>query len=369
VRIVVHREIPDDPFLGQRWDTLVEAMDRPEVFYTYEWALAVFRAYSKTLTPLLILGYEGEHLVGVASLATSEEGKTVFLAHATSDYCDFVSWPGERDALVEGVFAELRRRDLAMLTMANFPANSRTRAALREASRANGYTMFSRPAYDCARVLLGSQEQRKTLKESLVKRKALRYALKGLAKQGPVQIRHLRSWQEIESALPDFMQAHIARFGAMGRVSNIAYPARQRFLTELAKLLAPRDWIALTRMRVGECTVAWNYGFRFAGSWFYYQPTFDTGLQQYSPGVCLLSKMLEEACDDTAIDLIDLGLGAECYKERFANGIRQTLHVTLATSAATCFRERVRYQAATVVKSVPRLENWIRSFLGQASMS
>jgi hypothetical protein len=127
-------------------------MDRLEVLYTYEWALAVFRACTETLTPLLILGYEGDHLVGVASLATSEEGKTVFLAHATSDYCDFVSAPGERYALVEAVFAELRRRGVAMLTMVNFPANSRTRAALREASPANGYTMFSRPAYDCARV-------------------------------------------------------------------------------------------------------------------------------------------------------------------------------------------------------------------------
>jgi hypothetical protein len=46
---------------------------------------------------------------------------------------------------------------------------------------------------------------------------------------------------------------------------------------------------------------------------------------------------------------------------RFANGVRQTVLVALATSAAKCLREQVWYQAATVVKSVPRLESWIRS--------
>jgi CelD/BcsL family acetyltransferase involved in cellulose biosynthesis len=154
----------------------------------------------------------------------------------------------------------------------------------------------------------------------------------------------------------------------MGRVSNIAYPDRQVFLAELAKALSSMGWMALTRLSVGDRAVGWNYGFRFAGSWFYYQPTFDTALQQYSPGVCLLSKMVEEACDDATIDVIDLGLGAEGYKERFATGVRETLHITMATSAAICLKAKMRYQAATMVKSVPRLENWIRSLLRQASL-
>ena len=365
---MVQREIPEDDRLRRQWDALVMEMERPEVFYTYEWALAVQRAYSAQLRPLLILAYDGEILAGVASLATGpSQQKTVFLAHATADYCDFVSSAGKRGALVEAVFAELQRLRVPALTMANFPADSATQASLRAGGRANGYSMFSRPAYECAGVVLGSNEQRLQMKQSLTKRKALRYAMKGLAKQGPVRMEHLRTTESIAAALPHFIEAHIARFTAMGRMSNMAYPDRQDFVRELARSLSRQGWITLTRMSAGDCAIAWNYGFRFAGSWFYYQPTFETSQQQYSPGVCLLSKMVEEACDDPTIDVIDLGLGAEGYKERFANCIRRTQHVTLATSAARCLRERVRYQAATVVKSVPRLENWIRYFLGQAS--
>ena|SRR5215831_8004373 len=65
--------------------------------------------------------------------------------------------------------------------------------------------------------------------------------------------------------------------------------------------------------------------------------------------------------------VLDPGHGAEGYEERFAKAIRYALHVSLTTSAARCLEEQVRHQAATVVKTVPRLESLIRSLLGQAS--
>jgi len=251
--------------------------------------------------------------------------------------------------------------------MANFPADSATRNSLSSASRSCGYSMFSRPAYECARLVLGGNDSRRVLKEDLRKPKVLRHGLKALAKIATLRMDHLHSWDTIEPVLSQFMQAHIERFAAMGRVSNVAFPERQRFLRELAKLLSASGWMALSRMSVGDEAVAWNFGFRYFGSWFYYQPTFQTSLRRYSPGVCLLSKIVEDACDNSAIRVLDLGLGAEGYKERFANTSRYTLHVSLATSAARCLKEQVRYQAATVVKAVPKLESLIRSLLGQAS--
>ena len=39
-----------------------------------------------------------------------------------------------------------------------------------------------------------------------------------------------------------------------------------------------------------------------------------------------------DACDMDEMEVVDLGLGAEGYKERFGNSTRQTLHVTLTRS-------------------------------------
>jgi len=120
-------------------------------------------------------------------------------------------------------------------------------------------------------------------------------------------------------------------------------------------------------MLVGDQAVAWNFGFRFLGSWFYYQPTFQTSLQRYSPGVCLLSKMVEDACDNSAIWVRILDWGPRATRSDWPTPFAILCNVSLATSAARCLREQVRYQAAATVKAVPRLESWIRSLLGQAS--
>ena len=125
-----------------------------------------------------------------------------------------------------------------------------------------------------------------------------------------------------QQALPRFFETHVARFATAGRASNLAKPERQAFLSGLAELLSGTSWMVLTRLLVDGEPVAWNYGFEFAGSWFYYQPTFDAGLQQFSPGFCLLTKMVEQACERPEIRLLDLGLGEESYKARFATGYR-----------------------------------------------
>jgi CelD/BcsL family acetyltransferase involved in cellulose biosynthesis len=339
-------------------------MEHPEVFYTYEWALAVDRAYGASVRPLLLLGQEGDSLVGVVALATdTDERKTFFLAGTTADYCDFVCDPRRRPEFIGAVFTELQKLNLSMLVLANLPMDSATSGALRAAARSHGYSSFSRPAYLCAQIVLGTSAERETLKESVTRRKALRYALKCLGKQGPVTIHHLKSWDRLQPALPQFIKAHISRFLATGRASNLASPERQSFLTELAKLQSDAGWLVLTCLLVGERPVAWNYGFQFSGSWFYYQPTFDSDLQQFSPGFCLLSKIVEDACDNPQIKLVDLGLGAEGYKERFATAGRQTLHVTVTTSTARRLRETVRYYGATAVKSAPRLEHWVRRLM------
>jgi len=66
----VHREIPEDPELHRQWNAVALQVERPQVFYTCEWALAVEAAYPSSLKPLLLLGYDKDFLIGVAALAT-----------------------------------------------------------------------------------------------------------------------------------------------------------------------------------------------------------------------------------------------------------------------------------------------------------
>jgi CelD/BcsL family acetyltransferase involved in cellulose biosynthesis len=365
VRIVLHRAIPDDDGLRCQWNHLVQQMERPEVFYTYEWAWAVYRAYKAQMIPLLLLAYEEGVLVGLVALATNHSQETVFLAGATADYCDFICHPLRRPEFLEVVFAELKAQAVGALRLANLPADSATAQALEQAVRNAGYSVFSRPAYSCAQVAIDFPEGRKIVKES-VQRRMRRYS-KALGEKAPVTVSHSKSFGDITAELAVFEKAHVARFLATGRISNLARRERRLFLDELTRSLSNCGWVTLSRLLVKGQAVAWNYGFQFAGSWFWYQPTFATDFQQYSPGLWLLSKIVEESCEDAELTRIDLGLGAEGYKDRLATSTRHTLHAIVTLSRFRCWKERVRHHSVVAVRSVPRLEAWARTGMRLAS--
>ena len=356
MRLTLLKEIPEDADLRAQWNALVLRMEQPQVFYTYEWALAVYRAYAATLLPLLFLAYdEQDVLVGVAALATDSAGQRVsFLGATTGDYCDFLSASEKRDEFVDRVLAELRRQNIAEVVLANLPADSATATVLSRAGAAQKYHCFARTGYVCAQVLLSALERRSGAKPVLPRKKMLRRFLNAMGREAPVRLDHAQSCEAIDAILPQFMQAHVARFLVTGRISNMAREERRMFLAELAKLLSESGWVALTRMMSGDNVFAWNYGFRFQGTWFWYQPTFVSDLEKYSPGFCLLAKLIEEVGDNAEFETVDLGLGAEEYKERFANRNREILYVTLKTSSVRHYREILRHRAAEFVRTFPK---------------
>lgn len=363
LRLVVLREIPEDETLRRQWNALVDRVDQPQVFYTYEWALAVHRAYHTTLHPLLFLAYDEQGpLRGVAALATDgAEKEASFLCATTGDYCDVLSSVEDRAAFVDEVFGGIKKLGIASAALANLPADSPTVSAMRRAAANHHFHCFARTAYHCAQVVLRSLERRGEEKPVLPRKKMLRRFVNAMGREAPVRLEHARSWGDVQPIFPEFARAHVARFLVTGRISNLARPERRVFLEDLAKLLSGTGWLALTRMMTGTKAVAWNYGFQFRETWFWYQPTFDSDLEKYSPGFCLLAKLIEEAAENKALQVIDLGLGAEDYKERFANRTRETLYVTLQTSAARHFGTIVRFRAASMVRTIPGLETRVRS--------
>jgi CelD/BcsL family acetyltransferase involved in cellulose biosynthesis len=121
--------------------------------------------------------------------------------------------------------------------------------------------------------------------------------------------------------------------------------------------------VTLSMLIIGNRPVAWNYGFQFHGSWFWYQPTFDSRQEDNSPGQCLLSRIVIQACDMEEMKVVDLGLGAEAYKDRLGNTTRQTLDVTVTKSWHHHLRGIMRYRAARWLKGSPKIESAVRRVL------
>jgi CelD/BcsL family acetyltransferase involved in cellulose biosynthesis len=375
MRVLLHREIPDGEDFRLQWNALVDAMEHPEVFYTWEWAKAVTHAYSAALRPLLFTGYRDEKLIGIVALANSEDaaGGVCFLASTTADYCDFISAPGDRKEWIELVMRELRAMGTGDLKLANLPAASASASVLRASARKSGYSTFARPAYLCAQITLQSEEQRADIASSA--RRNAKRARKGLAAMGEVAVAHNVTGEMCAAELSGLATAHVARFLTLGRTSNLVPRERRAFLAELAKLLsapgvsAPgisaQGALALSTLKIGDRIVAWHYGFQYAAVWFWYLPVFDAELQHLKPGPgsCLFYEILLRAAEDPGIHTVDLGLGDEGYKARYAKSGRQTLHVTVSGSKARLAREFCRHRAASLVARSPALEARARRLL------
>ncbi|HET9407613.1 MAG TPA: GNAT family N-acetyltransferase [Candidatus Sulfotelmatobacter sp.] len=371
MRILLLHGIPEDEELRRAWNRLAQEVESPQVFYTFEWAIAVQRAYAGTVCSLLFLGYDGDSLAGVAAFGQRNEGigETFFLTANTADYCDFLSAPGKRQEFVHGVLAELRNRKIPKLVLTNLASDSASVAAIRGSAHSFQYHLHARRAYLCARVVLGSDEQRAELKRSLTEKKRLRRNLRALGKLGQISVRHDSDWVQIEPALSKFNSTHVARFLSTGRLSNLIQAERRAFLHELAREISRCGGMSMSQFVIDQNPVAWNYGFRFAGSWFWYQPTVDTchRYAAFSPGYCLLAEIVESACDDPEIDVVDLGLGAEDYKDQFATSSRETLYCVLNRDFSAHLWAALRDRVAAVVRAVPAVERSMRFVLSLAT--
>jgi CelD/BcsL family acetyltransferase involved in cellulose biosynthesis len=332
VRVTVLKEIPQDPDLSEAWNSLVLAMDNPEVFFTYQWALAASRGFQGSLSPLLFLVYDSDQLAGVAALAINPKAPRAafFLTSSSADYCDIVSTPGNRGAVLVALLEEIRKLGLSDLVLANVPSNSATLKELPGIAGSSHFYIASRTSYDCGIVQLGGEEQRETVLRAVTGKGRERRALKKLETMGAVNVIHLTEPEQIGTSLESIISAQISRFLASNRVSPLVGPERRAFLLQLSDLLSHSGWLKISQLEIDGRPVAWNYGFRFGGSWFWYLPTFQMEYEHVSPGSCLLRLLVEEGARDTSVKMLDLGLGDEAYKDRFANNMRQTRYVHLS---------------------------------------
>jgi len=362
VRVTVLKEIPEDPDLSAAWNTLVLAMENPEVFFTYQWALAASRGFQNHLSTLLFLVYDFDQLAGLVALAIDPRAPRAafFLTSSTADYCDIVSTPENRRAVVLALLEEFKKLGLSDLVLANVPANSATLQELPGVAGSQRFYVTSRTAYNCGVIHMGGEKQRETLLRSLAGKSREKRALKRLTDLGSIKVIHLTEPEQIGASLESIVSAQISRFLASNRVSPLVGPERRAFLQQLSDLLSQSGWLKISQLEIDGRPVAWNYGFRFGGSWFWYLPTFEMEYAHVSPGSCLLRLLVEEGAKDSSLQWMDLGLGDESYKDRYANEMRETRYVRLSRGFPRHVLSVGRQMVSTTAARFPELGEKLR---------
>ena len=309
------------------------------------------------LRPLLFLAYdESESLCGVAALAARwQSGHVSFLCATPETIAIFSALPEDRSAFVAGSVGRVKetrhRRDYAYEPAGGFEygrPSSKTRrrtATVSLRARPTSAPKFRWPNWNAGR---GES------KPVLPGKKMVRRSLNAMGRDAPVRLDHARSWEAVEPILPQFIAGSHRTVSRIGTRQQPGAPGAPRVSGRIGKVafrarLAGADPHDVGRERLSPGTM--DSSFRTPGSGTSRRLT--AVLEKYSPGFCLLAKLIEEAADNPALRTVDLGLGAEEYKDRFANQTRETLYVTLRTSGVRHAREILRYHAAEIVKLLP----------------
>lgn len=146
-------------------------------------------------------------------------------------------------------------------------------------------------------------------------RQQLRRRERKLVEEHGLRFRLSTDPDRLEADLGALFRLHALRWG--GETSGVFLGERGAFHREFAAAAQRHGWLRLWLAEIGDQPVAAWYGWRFAGSEWYYQAGRDPRYDDLSLGLVLLAHTVREACADgvEAYRFLD---GAEAYKRRFA---------------------------------------------------
>jgi CelD/BcsL family acetyltransferase involved in cellulose biosynthesis len=147
-------------------------------------------------------------------------------------------------------------------------------------------------------------------------RQQLRRRERRLVEERGLSFRLADDPERLGADLDALFRLHGERWGE--ETSGVFDGARAEFQRDFAFAAMQRGWLRLWLAEIeGEVIAAW-YGWRFAGSEWYYQAGRDRSYDRYSLGLVLLAHSVREACNDGARAYRFLA-GGEEYKWRFAD--------------------------------------------------
>lgn len=147
-------------------------------------------------------------------------------------------------------------------------------------------------------------------------RQQVRRRERRLVEEHGLEFRLANDSGRLEADMETLFRLHEARWDEHS--TGVFAGERGEFHREFAAAAQQRGWLRLWIAEIGDEPVAAWYGWRFAGSEWYYQAGRDQRFDDLSLGFVMLAHTVREACRD-GVESYRFLAGGEDYKWRFAN--------------------------------------------------
>ena len=150
-----------------------------------------------------------------------------------------------------------------------------------------------------------------------------------LERLGDLQVKHLRSTEEIAPYFDHFTRWHEQRWREHRLpVGLFSDPDVRRFFRALMVELPKRKNLVVSALLLDEVPLAFCWGLSSSKSYAYYRSAFDPVYTSYSPGTVLLEEVIKSAAQ-WGLEIFDFLRGAYAFKYRYANREVVTVDVKL----------------------------------------
>lgn len=313
IRFYLMNGFEDPALLPEEWNALLALGSTDVVFLTWQWQKAWWEAFGRGKL-LLIIAKQEEKNIAIASMF-ADEGMIFFTGSGGSDYLDFIGNIQDPNIL-EGMLA------LAMKCVPGFvgfrfyhvPEYSSSNGILEYVANLNGWDFYHEG--ELFSPVMGFAEDPAAANAAPNKKSLLRH--EGWFKRnGILTIEHLTRASGILPQLNSFFEQHIKRWEQTPYPSLFLDLKKRFFYQRLVEIASASGWLRFTRVVWNDHSIAYHFGFNYKGSFFWYKPSLDISLSNYSPGEVLLRQLLLKSINENA-HTFDFGLGEESFKERFA---------------------------------------------------
>ena len=343
--------------LAQDWERLRLSGRRPDVFMSFPFARAGWRAYADRQLHAVAM-FAGDCLAGLLPLAA--EGTTLrFIASPECDYNDFLAAsdaaPDLLPAALAALFASPLPWDRCLLE--GVPTDSNLQFGLDRLSPSWEAHVVRSLTSECPTLLLDND--RETQLQAILGNSRNRQVINRLRRKGVTSFRHIDDREEIRRHLPFFFKQHIQRWALAGVESQFLNPDRRSFFEALVDEI-DTDILKFSVLSLGSRPIAYHLGFEFQGKFTFYKPTFDPDFWDDSPGTVLLLHLIDHA-RQSELKEFDFATGGEWYKSRFTNAVRHTSGYMLQRSPARATAQRVSLAAKERLEAWPKVDHLFRA--------
>ncbi len=295
------------------WSELAHGSPTDVVFTPQVWQVVWWANFGAGTPMVQVVRVDGRP-VAIASLFVDGD-MAFFVGAGASDYLDLVGDVAD-PAVLDAVLATTCETAPGLLGFQfhHVPDDSPTGSLLAEAAARRGWQVFDEGDLPAPFVGWADDDEWRVQAH----RKSLRRAVNRFEREGELEVQRLRTTAEILPHLDEFFDQHVARW-ADRDTSPFVDERQRRFYRDLATAAPP--WLRFTRVVWQDRLIAAHFGFSHRGRFLYYRPTIADDVAAWSPGAVLVRALLDEAHDEGANEL-DLGLGDEHYKDRYATGTR-----------------------------------------------